>query len=203
LLRANVENIPFYSSTILFTKRLRFKVAGVAASNSAFTNEQLLDLLCFFTDATTAFRMCESIRLKKVEVWSSPQTDTSGTQSPVTVAVEFRAGSSSLIGGRNVRVSDTVTSPAHVAHVKAVPRPEQFAAMWQSGTNETSIFQLTAPLESIVDLTLDMVLRDDGTVQAISTSVSGGTAGQQGILGITSGSTAAASLTPVDWFLIA
>jgi hypothetical protein len=65
------------------------------------------------------------------------------------------------------------TEPAHVI---SRPPPSSQAAQWQTASAATA-FLLVYPINSIVDVTLQMVMLDDGVATAVGGAVAGATPG--------------------------
>jgi len=131
--------------------------------------------------ATTAYRVVASMRINKISVWAVPFTSTAASQGVTTVGIEFNnVGSLSTFGSPNKRASDTSMSPAQYAYVTLAPDPHSLSGSWFNDDCSTSqpCFAITAPIGSIVDISFDVVLRDQEAATPISRAIVGGTIGQ-------------------------
>ncbi len=170
-MRKGKDQPPQISPAFHGTKTLRFYSASTASG--AITVKDLLDLIFVASSATAGYRLLDSIRLRKIEIWASAPA--AGTT--VVSVEESVVNTSSLISGRSFAVTDMVVGSARSAHVVYKPTRGSYTDMWFSaglGALSTSLINIIAPASSVLDLTLDYVIADG--LQA-PTSVSRGVAG--------------------------
>lgn len=165
-----VPRVPPFLATKTFTTRYRF-VASSALSRVAITGIDLFDLLCMAATSTSAYELCSAVRIKSLKIWGPMASDLS----PVSVAIEYSA-TTSPAAPSEVR-SDTSVGSTEAAQLSFPPPKGSIWSLWINGSGST-VFYLTGPANSIVDLTLEQQLRCDQGVAAVSAAVSGATAGQ-------------------------
>lgn len=156
----------------MFSKRLRFvcnAAGGVADRN--ITNGELQDLLCMAITAVSANRICESVRLKKIEVWAANNAGNASN----TIEVEWTK--TTTTGGPGDTYSDTAMGLNDVAYVGCKPSKYSLASTW-AGTTAQNFLQLTLPQGSIVDVHMDFVLFDTDVPVAVTGAVAAATVGK-------------------------
>ncbi len=179
------------TSSISLSKLFRFQ-ATTAGTYDINTND-VADLLCVATSSTAAYRLVNNFRIIAVELWGPATT---GTIAQSTVQIDWDG---SLPGG-NKRQTDTVLGSSQVAHLRSRPAPGSYAGLWQSGGNN-SLFRLVVPQYTIIDLTLEITLRDSGDVSAVGAAVSGATTGATYVRALNS-NVSTTALAPVGWATI-
>jgi hypothetical protein len=115
------------------------------------------------TSLTSTF---QSVKVNFVRIWSPPAVGVS-----TTCSVEW-------IGGQNVNnkeVSDTSNSPAFPAMINSRPPSRSLASFWTQYTT-TPLFRLVAPVGSIIDIGLSLVMQDDDAT-ILTTSIATGVLG--------------------------
>lgn len=120
-----------------------------------------------------------------------------GNQLPVTVAVTYDSYNSGAVGARPVTRSDVSISPSDQAYVSFAPPVDSQQHFWQN-TPSVVAFRLTAPIGSVVDVDLEMVLQDKDPPLASRALSGSATAGTIGVCFATSTSTSAAILVPLE-----
>jgi hypothetical protein len=68
------------------------------------------------------------------------------------------------------------TSTAEFKHLRANPPKDSIALMWHESDDNTSILKLTAPVSSIVDITMEYVMNDSDAL-VVGPTLSGATLG--------------------------
>jgi hypothetical protein len=162
---------PQFAPTIVVKKKFRFQAVASAAAD-AVLYRSIGDLLMVAATAVTGFQLGNFIRLRKVEVWGPM----AATLVPVTVSVEW-PGATAGVYGKSVIHSDTSMGASEPAHVVSKPPAGSQSAMWLSSQSGGTAFTLAYPANAIVDLTYELVLRDDGTASAVVTAPVGATPG--------------------------
>jgi len=173
---SGIPNPPQWSPTVKFNYIQRFFCApGGGVNLRPITNLDLLDLKFVATGAAAGNRIFGGVKLNSLDVWCA---NTSATASN-TVLVEWFTNNPSL-GSSSKIFSDTAVGTTNVAHVHAKPPPGSFSADWLPnviGTNY-SIFNITCPQGSIVDVNMTVELIDDETTNTlISGTIAAATAG--------------------------
>ncbi len=159
---------PPFQPNLIVQRKFRFE-SSAALTSSPVTINDLFDLVCMAATTTSAYGVYNSVRLRSVEIWGPMASDLK----PVTVSVEFL---SLNLGTPRTLFSDTSMGSSICAHVRAKPPVKGASAMWLL-KGGTSIFNLTLPANSIVEVALDLVLQDGSGAQAVSAAVAGATVG--------------------------
>ncbi len=136
----------------------------------------LLDLLCMAATATSAYRIPNAVKLRKVEVWAPMASDLA----PVTCSVEWRqpAVAGQGVGGNSQIRSDTSMGSARPAYVSAKPPPGSLASMWLNGGNPFTVLAISGPANTVVDVHLSFRVGDSTSeAQAVGAAVAGATVG--------------------------
>ncbi len=181
---------PFQPSFVL-KKRIRFK--AVAAATTTLTQNDLLDLWCVAATTTSAYRLASAWRLRKIDIWGPMASDLV----PVTVSCDWSGSTTSGMYGRSNRVSDTSMGSTEPAFISTRPPPGSQLSQWNSGTSSLALCVLTYPAGSVIDLTYDVVCRDDGTAAATTVAVAGATVGANYVRALDS--TSGVNLLPVSY----
>jgi len=144
--------VPMLRSNLIMSHTFRF----TSASNSALavTANSLIGV-CGVKGTvlnTLTSALFDSVRVKSVKIWSPP----SAQGAAVTCSVLWASG----VNSPAVEVSDTSVSTAVPAHITSTPPPQSLASFWQRSA-ATTIFTTVAPVGSIIDVALEMILSDD------------------------------------------
>jgi hypothetical protein len=144
--------------------RLRFTVTAAAVSQS-ITPQNILDTLLVATSATVGFNLFDIFRVRQVEVWGLAALGT-----PSTITVLF---TTALTGDQSIHTDTSLG--VKPAYVKAIPSDKSLASFF-SETSNASLFTVTCPAGSILDLSCDF-----------KTTNAQATAAQNAIVGATTG----------------
>jgi len=179
---------PQFDSTVKFTHKFRF--LSNSAATSTITRARLLNLLVSATAANTANRIFSGARLIKVEVWAVQGASSANPFNTATVSLEWISNLSPT-----TEVSDSGNAE-NTAHISCKPPSMSTGAFWSmTGSNETeSLFILTVPVGSIVDVTVELVCMDGETPVVVT--IGSGTAG---FLSAVALDDVAATLIPVSY----
>ncbi len=164
------SNPPQFTPTFVVKKKLRFQAAS--AGTFVLQTISLGDLWCVAATATSAYQLASHCRLRKIEVWGPM----SSSLVPVSVVLDWTGGSAGAFGKSN-RVSDTSMSSMSPAHIISKPPPGSQIAQWQDSTSGNELCRLTVPSGAVIDVTIDMALRDNAAVSAVVAAVAGATVG--------------------------
>lgn len=149
----NAMTLPPFIPTIQTSHRFRF-VNGANGGSFSISDVMLFRLLEVAATATTAFNIIQAWRLKRVEIWSNPPA--LGAP-PTTCSVEWNGDNAPSIA-----VSDT-TMGVRPAHVSCRPPPQSLAQWWHASgldVDATTQFSLFLPIDSVVDVVLDLRFKD-------------------------------------------
>jgi len=161
---------PQFTSTFIVRRKLRFKATAFSAGDTV-TFISLGDLWCNTPTAATGYQMSNYVRIRKIEMWAPMAADLI----PVTCSVEWVGGGAGLLGKSNI-VSDTSMGSGEPAHVVTRPPAGSQIAEWQTTTGANA-FKLVYPANTIIDLSIDFVVRDDASAVAVTGVVAGATVG--------------------------
>lgn len=168
--RGNLRPPPISPNTPV-RRRFRFE-ASSALAGVTITGRDLFDLVCMATTTTTASQLYESVRIQAVEIWGPMASDLK----PVTVDITWPDNTS--IGSPQVVHSDTSMGSSFGAHVRSSPPSWGASSLWQLREATATQFILNGPVNSVVDVTLDLVLQQQSALAAtVSHAVSGASVG--------------------------
>jgi len=151
-----IPHPPQIRPSIIWTNRLRFTVT-TAATGKSFSVNNLFDTVLVAKTTTAGSQLFTNLRLKAVEVWGP--SPAAGTATTVSVFFPTVSTAGFAVGGDNVVFSDTSVS-VEPAHVRASPAGTA-SSLWQSNQdssatpNNNSIFVITAPVGSVVDVLVE------------------------------------------------
>ncbi len=179
---------PQITSSIVIKKKLRFN-SNVSTGTSTLSAKSLGDLWCFATAAGTAYQLAEFVRIRKIEMWCSPPS----SLVPSVISIDWVGATPGLFGNSRKVIDTTIGfEPAHV--VMKPPQGLQ-TGQWLSASDTSNIVQLQYAAGTTIDLTYDMVVRDNASVQAVSAGLAGATIGANYIRALDS--TTSGALVPV------
>lgn len=154
------QNPPQFESNLKMNHKFRF-MASSSETNFSITDSSIIGALggiCTVANSTVT-NFAQSFKIRKIEMWAAPSAQGNAS----TVSVEwFGFGNSP-----NIEHSDTTLSVAKNARVFSVPPPSSLASFWQKSTS-TTLFLLSFPANSIIDITFDIMMADQET--ALETS---------------------------------
>lgn len=161
---------PEIAPTMVLHRRVRFKATAASASDQ-LTAASLLDMLCVTPTAISGTQVANFVRIRSLEIWAPMAADLA----PVTASIEWN-GSTVGLYGKSVRHSDTSMGSAQPAHIKTSPPPGSQVATW-FGTGVQNVAVLVYPINTVIDVAFDLVLRDDASAVAVTGAVAGATVG--------------------------
>ncbi len=155
-----------------FKKRvtLRFNSTGVLAGKS-ITQVDLLDLYCMATAANAAARIFAAARLKKVEIWSP-----SAAAAVASASITFLGNQ--YVGAENKLYSDTTMGTDRPLHIVVTPPVGSLGAMWFNDTAVDPVMAISCPANTIIDIHMDVVLRNTENVRLVTGALAGATVGR-------------------------
>jgi len=155
---------PQIASNIQYTHRYRF--TSTSATLTAITPQSLLGAagtIC--TNTNTAVNPFNgSVRVKRVEMWAPPATQGSTT----TCSVQWVGDQKTS----NFEVSDTSNSVTTPAKISSSPPRLSLASFWNQNSTST-LFSLVAPVGTIIDVLLDLIVFDEDDAQVGITVATG------------------------------
>jgi hypothetical protein len=185
---------PQFTPSFVLKKRLRFK--AVAAATTTLTARDFGDLWCVAATTTSAYRLASHVRVKKIEMWGPMASDLV----PVTISCDWTGSTTAGVYGKSNRVSDTSLGSSEPAHLVTRPPPASQIAQWVSSGTTPSVCILSYPINTIIDVTYELVVYDDGTTAAVTGAVAGATVGANYIRSLDS--TSAVNLPPLSYSTI-
>ncbi len=145
-----------YSPQLVQKRKFRYQVNTGDISADVITIGCLRSLLVAKSDtanSTAALLLFQAIRLCKVEMWGVQST---GGNTFTTVSLIWK--------GINAPFSEFSNTGNNVkpAHIACTPPANSQCGWWQdfSATQTTVLFELSAPLGAIVEVTIEYVLHD-------------------------------------------
>jgi len=155
------------------------KIRYIANSNfSTGVNLNVNDIMDTITVATAAavgYRVCDAVRIRKVEMWAQP-VPTATT--PTLISLE-ELGSTN-VGGRSRTIECMGMGQNRPAHIVWKPTRGTFQDTWFTNiTTNTPVLLLKCIAGTVVDVSYDLVLIDGSSAPAaVANSISGATVGQ-------------------------
>jgi hypothetical protein len=184
---------PQFQPTLKINQRLRY-LGNAGGATVNITRGNLLNLYETALTATTTTRLFAAVKLKRVEVWASP--DTNAGSSTLTASVEWLG-----VNAPSTINADSSLGMARPLHVVSEPPIDASNRWWSlTGSNETEVlFKLVYPSYAVVDIIISARLFELETPVA-GDAPAGATAGtlyENFLDGITSG-----MLTPLNGGLV-
>jgi len=158
---------PQLASSIVMTRTVRW-LSTASQQPLAVTYTNVGD---WWVQANTAgtnfYQMANAVRIKRIRAWCQPA---SSLFTPITLTIQFAVSNNSTgVSGVTKRFTDTSMS-TEPAFLDVRPPAGSSAALWQSSTGTNNCFSIYCPINTLVDITYDMVLRDDGSAVAAASS---------------------------------
>jgi hypothetical protein len=154
--RPRSDQPPQRIQSLNVTQTVRFATASGALVSADWLQNEIMDQWFVATAATVGYRLCDAVRIRKIEIWAPANSST-----PTTLAsIEESPGI--YLAGPNRIIQDMVVGTARAAHVVWTPRPNTAQAFFlTSGTaSNTPLFRFTVPPYSVVDITYSLVIAD-------------------------------------------
>jgi len=150
------------------TFRHRFRFISTSATATAITPTSLLGACGAMATVlnTSVATLSSSIKVDHVSLWTPPASQGASA----TCSINFLG-----LGNTPSReFSDTTVSVAEPAFVSCKPPPQSLASFWQVPSN-TTMFTLVAPVGTIIDINVNVILADgtDNTSIIVATAALG------------------------------
>jgi len=159
---ASVPYPPPYCGTFVVTKTIRYAVGAGGASNVAISASDLLDTWLLATSTTALYRIASAVRIHQVQIWVSVTSSAFETN----CYLQDNGTGNGLAGPSRTFVASSIGTdrPGHLVWSPSLGDSTQ--AIWQNN-NTVTLFTVTIPQASIVDLTLSYSVQDgEGAVLA-------------------------------------
>lgn len=140
--QAVLPHPPEIRPQITHHQRMRFRCTTAGSQSVSFAN--LLDTMFVAATAVTGFDLWDVVKVKRVEMWSSP------TSATTTVSVDF-PGQLGVGAGDGHLVSDT-SMGISPAHINARPSKFSTAGQWQGSSALVAFSLLNCPLDAVIDV---------------------------------------------------
>lgn len=179
-----------------FVLRKRFRFLAAAAGTTALTALGLGDLWCVAATTTSAYQLAHFVRLRKVEMWGPM----SSSLAPVQVLIDWTGSTTAGVFGKSNRVEDLSMGSTECAHVVSKPPAGSQISQWIASNSNSQLCNLSYPINAVIDITYELVVRDDGSAVAVTGAVAGAVVGANYIRSLDSPS--AVNLPPVGYSTI-
>jgi hypothetical protein len=159
---------PQISTSLTVDHTFRFLVG--ASLTSTITGGNLSGLLGIASSATTYVPLFSAVRVRTIEIWSTPGGN-------VSLRALSSQVSSAQVGSSEVVLSDYSLGQSVPSHILYRPRPGSAQYQWLSAANSFPVFSLMFPnTVSIIDVhisgTIDLV-NSAATISGVSGLVAG------------------------------
>jgi len=169
----------------------QFRFISTSGTPTAISDLHLM-LACGVSASSTTVghAIRGTVRVNQIEIWSPP----SAQGAAVTCSVLFPASQRSSAR----EVTDTSVSVATPAHVRCGPPAESLCGFWTQGDGQAgTMFTLTAPVGSLIDVWIGMVDLDGDSAAIGNATLVGATVGSVYYCALDSGILASAIYKPV------
>ncbi len=164
---------PQWKSECILTRKLRFAATSQVTDVSLTVKELAQSIGIFAVTVSSAYIIPFAFRVKSVEMWGYP---TSGAGHAETI-IDWNSNPASGAGyspGLSVEgISSNVSEPAYV---KSSPPPNSYASWWHNVDDTNTLFKLTCPDGTILDIVFEYVV-NDAELGIAAPSVSSATVG--------------------------
>lgn len=146
--------------------RHKYRFVSTSATSTGVTPQSILcaaGTICTVVNSVCTSFM-GSFKVNRVSIWTPPASQ--GASATCSVDWPGFANSPSL------EFSDTTVSVATPAYVSCAPPPMSLASFWQV-SSATTLFTLVAPVGSIIDVELSLILQDNDVAAAASAVATG------------------------------
>jgi len=186
-------------------RNIKFRYQLTAASGSATYNVGVADVLdqwIIATGTTTANRVANAIRIRKIELWSQDD-QTPGQFQGYPIAFSWDTVGNTGAPSREV-IAQGGTKGFDLCHILARPPKGSLASMWLSSTSAgtgVNLFNVFAVAGTIMEISLDVSMPEGSVFAgnipvATQTAIAGGTNGRYYVRGFPLGS---ATMLPIGW----
>jgi len=164
----NVAMPPQFPASIKVTHKIRFYRTITGAINVTYND--LLDLIFVATTASVGYRLADAIRVRKIEMWAAA---TAGGNTAIIIE-DGAASGIPQIGGRSRVLQDMTVGSAVPAHLVWTPAKGSVQDSWINVGTSANFLSTTGPVNSILDLTFDIVIADGNQAPTLVASTFAG-----------------------------
>jgi hypothetical protein len=169
----------------------QFRFVSTSATLTAISDATLLHACgVTATTATAGFAIRQTVRVNQIEIWAPPASQGAAA----TCSVLFPSSQRSQAR----EVTDTSVSVATPAHVRCGPPADSLCSFWVDGNGPVSLFSLSAPPGSIIDVWVSLVDRDGiGDIDQLPAVLVGATVGSVYYCSLDSSTSAGSLYKPI------
>jgi hypothetical protein len=136
-------------------RRMRFVNEFAGDLNTQITSLDILGALgSIVTGVGTGHSIAASFRIRKVEIWATPKSDSDGAWQ--SASIEWKNSTSF---SKSTKVMDASNSNALPLHISTSPPPLSVCDLWVHGP-AVELFHIKVPTGAIIDLIVDYLLAD-------------------------------------------
>lgn len=135
------------------------------------TQRDLLDMFCVATAVNAAYRIFAAARIRRVEMWGP-----AAASSFATVSISLPG--SVYVGGESKTISDSTLGPDRPAHICVQPPVGSLAYNWMNDGAADVVMNISCPLNTIIDVDIEYVMRNSEVQVAVTGAVAGATVGR-------------------------
>lgn len=119
-----------------------------------FSGQVLASLGAISTSTTEGFCICSSFKIKKIDIWATPKSDSDGAWQ--SAFIEWKNSTSF---SKSTREQDISNSNARPLHLSSSPPKFSVCDFWVHGP-AVELFNLKVPTGAIIDISLDYTIAD-------------------------------------------
>ena len=154
---------PQFQMQPTFHRRMRFVNEGSSDTSATVTSLDILGALgCISLGGTDGRTISSAFRVKKIEVWATPKSDSDGAWQ--SAYIEWKNSTSF---SKSTRVMDASNSNARPLHISTSPPKLSVCDLWVHGPT-VELFSLKVPTGAIVDVIVDFLIADRNEPLAVT-----------------------------------
>jgi hypothetical protein len=155
------NNPPVNRSVVTGRHIFRFKMTQTATQIITLYDRDFAFLMCNAATTTSVRTNFEAIKINKISIWSPNQRTTAGVGGdPVTCSLEWLGEYTP-----NSEFSATTMTLGHNAHLHKVPPRNAQCGKWNQvdDAENSPLVKMRIPQDSVIDVDLSFVYRDDAS----------------------------------------
>lgn len=146
---------PQFALQPVFNRRLRFVNAAASTIEEALKSIDMLSALgAIAMGDGNAYAICASFRLKSIEIWATPKSDSDGAWQ--SAYVEWHNSTSFA---KSTKVADASNSNARPLHIFAKPPKDSVCNFWIQG-DAVEYLTIKVPTGAIIDFNVQFTMCD-------------------------------------------
>lgn len=152
---------PNNKSVVTGRHTFRFKMTETTTQIITLYDRDFAFLMCNSATSTSVRTNFEAVKINKISIWSPNQRTGSGIGGdPVTCSLEWLGQYSP-----NSEISATTMTLGHNAHLHSSPPKNAQCGKWNQvdDTDSAPLVKMRIPQDSIIDVSISYVFRDDAT----------------------------------------